>query len=93
MTHGEMIAVIQAHKNGERIQYRPRHFDEWDDCVIDPGWNFMDFEYRVKPLVVWINVLKDGTTVTWETKEQALSSAGENSYYERVAVKMVEVED
>lgn len=94
MTHDEMIKVIQAHKNGKRIQCKLRRREsEWGDSL-NPSWDFPNHEYRIKPepLVIWVNVLKDGNAVTWETKEQALSTAG-GGYYERIAVKMVEAED
>jgi hypothetical protein len=51
MTHDEMIAVIQAHKEGKTIQCRcslEYGGPHWQDCV-DPKFNFAHGNYRVKP--------------------------------------------
>jgi hypothetical protein len=53
MTHDEMIAVIQAHKDGKVIQFRPRIVrDEWmtKPKGVAPSWNFDNTEYRIKPI-------------------------------------------
>lgn len=48
MTHDEMIALIQAHKDGKTIQNRMKaRNDVWKDAPA-PSWNFWNFEYRVK---------------------------------------------
>ena len=47
MTHDEMIAVIQAHKEGKQIQYRRGENMQWLDCT--PQWDFVLFDYRIKP--------------------------------------------
>ena len=47
MTHEEMIAVIQAHKEGKQIQYRRGENMQWLDCT--PQWDFVLFDYRIKP--------------------------------------------
>lgn len=53
MTHDEMIAVIQAHKNGKRLQFRDAGSGkEWETFAIAndvPSWNFNKYEYQVKP--------------------------------------------
>jgi hypothetical protein len=48
MTHDEMIAVIQAHKDGKQIQIRQYCGKVWADSFC-PRWNFEDCVYRVKP--------------------------------------------
>ena len=50
MTHDEMIAVIQAHKEGKKIQYCDygQHI-EWKDYGPTPSFNFYSFHYRIKP--------------------------------------------
>ena len=63
MTYDEMIAVIQAHKDGKKIQVKSRKNDVWYSSFNNqPSWNFSEFEYRVKPkpLVLWINEYEDG---------------------------------
>lgn len=47
-THEEMIAVIQAHKEGETVEFRQRARSQWLDCR-EPIWDFSDFDYRIKP--------------------------------------------
>lgn len=50
----ENIAVLQAAKDGKRIQERSRicrtcqSLPPWNDKS-NPTWNFEDFDYRVKP--------------------------------------------
>ena len=51
MSHDEMIAVIQAHKDGRFIQVK--HVvdgigDSWTDAD-SPKWNFKELNYRIKP--------------------------------------------
>ena len=54
MTHNEMIAVIEAHRDGKRIQ--SKFGDQlWKDCE-RPDWSFDTFEYRiaVEPRRCWV---------------------------------------
>lgn len=46
----EMIAVIQAHKEGKKIEWRAAGGNErdWTD-EWPPAWNFAFFVYRIKP--------------------------------------------
>ncbi len=49
MTDDEIIAVVQAHKEGKAIQTRS-HFhplEGWQTC--NPIWDFYQNEYRVAP--------------------------------------------
>ena len=49
MTHDEMIAVIKAHKDGNKIQSTPLSVHSlWGDDD-SPMWNFALMDYRVKP--------------------------------------------
>lgn len=50
MTIDEMIAVLQAYKEGNQIEVRwksPNNLS-WD-IISAPGWNFLDHEYRIAP--------------------------------------------
>jgi hypothetical protein len=50
MTHDEMIAVIQAHKDGKVIQFRCiRDRGDWMTKKTAPNWNFDAVDYRAKP--------------------------------------------
>jgi hypothetical protein len=45
----EMIAVLQAAKEGKKLELRSRKIDtDWSDCT-DSIWNFAGFDYRIKP--------------------------------------------
>ena len=51
MTHDMMIAVIQAHKDGKKLEFRDERFPEfkeWVECL-EPLWNFAAHDYRIKP--------------------------------------------
>lgn len=50
MKHDEMIAVIQAHKEGKKIQVRHKcssYSKDWVDTC--PVFDFHECEYRIKP--------------------------------------------
>nr|DAL53132.1 MAG TPA_asm: hypothetical protein [Caudoviricetes sp.] len=95
MTHDEMIAVIKHHRDGGKVEIRPRHSTgRWCD-VSAPSWSFADSEYRPKkePVVMWGVVWQDGTvsTVHFKTREGAEFYAKGRSPGR--VVKMVEVEE
>lgn len=46
-TTDEILAVVQAFKDGREIQFQEGSY-EWEDCEC-PNWNFRDYSYRVKP--------------------------------------------
>ncbi|MDO4800918.1 MAG: hypothetical protein Q4A15_02010 [Prevotellaceae bacterium] len=48
MTTEEKIKVMQAHIDGEYIEFRIKGEKLWEDCGI-PAWNWQEFEYRTKP--------------------------------------------
>jgi hypothetical protein len=49
MTHDEMIAVIQHHKNGGKVEYMSRAENTWTLVSGEPLWNFAVHDYRIKP--------------------------------------------
>lgn len=51
MTHDEMIAVIQAHKDGKTIEYQNPDTDATDDWnrANTPIFNFARYDYRIAP--------------------------------------------
>jgi hypothetical protein len=52
MTHAEILAVIQASKEGKPIQFRLRNVTgEWYDRTGSqtPDFNFCTYDYRMKP--------------------------------------------
>jgi len=58
MTHNEMIAVIEAHRDGKRIEF---HNKDWDDVTRwnftdKPRWDFSVNDYRiaVEPRRCWV---------------------------------------
>jgi len=68
MTHDEMIEVIKAHKEGKKLQCRPKRSGKFEPPWMDfeegeePVWNFQYVEYRVKPepLTFYARIGDDG---------------------------------
>lgn len=48
MTHDEMIAVIQAHKEGKQIEFQKFSETKIWTIATTPCWNFHNYNYRVK---------------------------------------------
>jgi hypothetical protein len=74
MSPDEMIAVIQAYKEGKKIEYWSAVADDWLPVTPFPTWNFYREKYRVKPepkpdVVKTYAVLSSGTV--WLADEQA----------------------
>jgi hypothetical protein len=77
MDHDEMIAVIQAHKEGKEIQFRcVDDFDKtWTSySESSPSWNFSEFEYRIKPeprkpMVIYVNEFTFGFSLIHHISE------------------------
>lgn len=62
MTIDEMITVLQAAKDGKKIQARESRRDgaQWTPATA-PVWNFAAFAYRVKPEPMEVKLwMKDG---------------------------------
>ena len=51
MTNEEIIKVVQAHSNGEKIEYNDICEGCWFNAT-GPVWNFRDVRYRVKQLTL-----------------------------------------
>lgn len=52
MSNDEIIAVVQAHKEGKQIEWRELGFQAehmWMNAGEQPTWDFRHWEYRVKP--------------------------------------------
>ncbi len=49
MTNNEIIAVVQAHKEGKQIQSRHLHDTHWMNNPTEFQWNFGVYDYRVAP--------------------------------------------
>ena len=95
MTHDEMIAVIQAHKEGKQIEctFKDVPSENWGYAGEQPSWAFNTYKYRVKPepLVLYLNV-HDNDSMSWHSSMAAALSAtcrGDK----RTAVKMVEADE
>lgn len=48
MNYDEMIAVIQARKEGKKIEF-DRYTGKWSPLPSDHAFNFSSFVYRIKP--------------------------------------------
>lgn len=97
MTHDEMIAVIQAHRDGKQIQYWSKDSESWIDMHMHPLWNFCVDKYRVKPkhAEYWVNtyISSCGNEMCIGHKSESIAknAAKESGPYIRVAVRMREV--
>jgi hypothetical protein len=61
MTHDEMVAVIEHHKNGGKVQYSVDAGETWHDAI-SHAWNFGSLRYRIKPepMTIWLEINKWG---------------------------------
>ena len=78
MSHDEMIAVIQAHKNGGKVEYRGRSEITWTLVLTNPIWNFAAHDYRIKPepRSLWIVRYQSGVSACcFDTEHAAMISA------------------
>lgn len=94
MTHDEMIAVIEHHKKGGKVEIRPRHSTGgWCDART-PSWSFADSEYRPKkePVEVWGIVWHDGSVSNFLFKEREEAEEYAKGMCPDRVIKMVEVE-
>ncbi len=78
MTHTQMIAAIQAAKDGEKMQQSPLGSGRWYDIDDIAGirWDFTQRDFRAKPepREWWVNVYADCSALC-DTKEEAESKA------------------
>lgn len=53
MTIDQMIEVMQAYKDGKRVEMRGRYAhpdSKWTDSTVPaPTWDFPNYKYRIKP--------------------------------------------
>ncbi len=90
MTDDEIIAVVQAHKEGKKIEERCHSSSSWRHVTF-PRWNFEDCDYRVKkePSVIYANEY-GSKVIAYKTKFDAESSVDKKKVI-RIAVKYKEV--
>jgi len=70
-TTDEMITVMLEEKNGKKIQARCVPDGEWVDVQFPCGWNWVHFDYRVKPVEprkIWVRIYCDGTMTAHSDK-------------------------
>ena len=91
MTVDEMIAVLQAAKDGAEIQIKSKMLNQWRD-IRSPMWNFYLADYRVKPAPqeVLLAVNKNSGIVSRKHYPHGFSG-GSNDYSEIVWKKFREV--
>lgn len=44
-----MIEVLQAYKDGKKIEYLSIMDGTWSSCIGEPLFNFDDYQYRIAP--------------------------------------------
>ena len=92
MTHDEMIAVIKHHRDGGKVEIRPRHSTGgWCD-VSAPSWSCADSEYRIKkePVVAWVVTWGDGNISPYVFMERENAERYADAACGGRAIKMVE---
>ena len=69
MTHDEMIAVIQHHKNGGKVEWSLFNRNAWGDSPT-PCWDFLEFDYRPKPepMVIYVEVSNETNSLMRQSK-------------------------
>lgn len=75
VSHDEMIAVIEHHKNGGKVEYRGRSEITWKLVQGNPLWNFASHDYRIKPepRSLWVVRNQSGNLIiSHETKDAAI---------------------
>ena len=82
MTDDEIIAVVQAHKEGKKIQISVKGSGDWCFFDGDPSWNFCTCDYRVapeprKPREWWAELPTDGSVGQIFTNRGQLTIGGE----------------
>lgn len=86
MTHEEMIALIEAHRDGKTIQYRLSPKAEWRDRHLKSlDFDFADVEYRIKPEPLtlsdcWDKAMKTSSISADGVLVQFLKLAKENGH-------------
>jgi len=69
--YDEIIALMQAAKEGKHIQRRRLGYTEWSDQTGE-GWNFAEYAYRIKPepREIWLQEIGPGL---WQQKFDGVS--------------------
>ena len=50
MSDDEIIEVVQARRDGKRIQAQTKNItNNWTDVTSAPSWNFNDVDFRIAP--------------------------------------------
>ncbi len=83
MSDEDIIRVVQAHKEGKKIEIR-MNSGIGDNWHVDgrPRWNFPEFDYRVapeprKPREWYMELREDGTFIQLFTDPRQLTRGGE----------------
>lgn len=94
MTHDEMIAVIEHHKNGGKIEVRYKGRGRVWESDENPLWNFYCFDYRIKsePVERWAIEWEHDYFTFYHSKKSAEEDFKEMSGTVRM-FKMREVRD
>ena len=74
MTIAEMIKVMLAYERGEQIEYKEKKDSEWLPLFHDPYWDWVQFEYRIKPKHIFR---------PYESAEEFLQAQKEHGMYIR----------
>ena len=95
MTHDEMLAVIEHHKNGGTVEARLRGSAERWRVAPFPNWMFGHYEYRIKkePVVLWGIIWEGGSVSSTNFRSRKGAEAYTKGMFPGRVIKMVEVEE
>lgn len=88
----EQIAVMLAWISGKPIEIK-KYDDTFWSKVLEPAWNWADYDYRVKPepKVIYVNLYKSGAWGrVYESREKAADHCTGVEDVCRVGVKFIE---
>jgi len=92
-TTEQKIEVMLGFVEGRTIQRKDRDCPDgrWNTLSTEPTWDWLSYEFRVKPeaRVIWVNEYESEPDVVHDSKELAEEDAA--PYCIRVAVKYREV--
>lgn len=94
-----IIKVIQAYKNGKKIEYKSRNSELSlsEGYIPIPNWNWGLYDYRImeEKLIGWTNVYNSDhnfirNSVIYDTKEEAFECRNPDLYVKTIKISEVD---
>ena len=90
-TLDEMIAVMQAYKEGKAIEFSCKGMDGWSNAKA-PYWDWVTYDYRIKKQTKKVKLLAWLTPYSIEWKRECISNTCVGYGWKRVPSEDKEVE-